>query len=74
MSKFMKKACLLSSFFSSIKSYTFLRQVPLFVLPVEHEGKKSMRGKVSEVAGIQQKQIKGSLTETGALEGCTEEG
>ena len=41
MSKFMKKACLLSSFFSSIKSYTFLRQVPLFVLPVEHEAKKN---------------------------------
>ena len=35
---------------------------------------KSMRGKVSEVPGIQQKQIKGSLTETGALEGGTEEG
>ena len=36
---------------------------------------KSMRGKVSEVAGNQQKQIKGSLTltETGELEGGTEE-
>ena len=42
--------------------------------PSSMKGKKSMRGKVSEVAGIQQKQIKGSLTESGALEGGTEEG
>ena len=51
MSKFMKKVYLLSSIFSSIRSYTFLRQVPLFVLPVELEAKKKNHARKSVKSG-----------------------